>query len=588
MKNRTLLEGLEKRILLDTVTETVTVGPLPPSTPATTFTVNKFDDQGGTRRLLSVRLDIVLQSTGGGTGLENEGPGTGSATVTIGTDVDVERDSENHGDATWDLQLSATESQSRAVVAPDSDAAPDYLYPNDDDSVVVIGTTSSDQDSKTWTNTADLLAFIGSGQIAFYYDSDPNNSSVHTIGGGIVNTVTVQAAQFLLTVTIVYTFDQPVLEVTKGVIATDGPGSFTRPAGPVAFTAPGSAGVRFSGTIGSADLDLTTVDADMAWSKPTDLVSFGIVVENVGGGSNGAYDVRLRDTLPQGFSIPAGGLNLTVTDGTGAAIAYTTIGTGLFDPAGGIELTDPGPTAGAGAAGALDPSDAAAGRNLVVLTYDLEIDHNVFLFPHPTVYRELVNTVTVYNYAGLEGGTDLSVTDLRDPARVTLMRYGGDDGGDDDWSGLGPWRPQEQFQTRVLQPMYSGTAQPGSTLSVDLYNARGELIGSRDTVVDAGGNWAASLYDVAMADQPHSVVLRQSYTGYTPLAQAGFNLRPYYSPAFQGGTYVSEALTVENVVGKRSLAGFHDMFAAAAHPLSLSWPTYNYEMLAVSGVPSAV
>jgi len=587
VKKRTLLEGLEKRILLDTVTETVTVGPLPPSTPSGTFQVNQFDNQGGARRLISVSVDVVLQSQGGATGLENEGAGTGSATVSIGTDVDLERDSENHADATWDVQLSATESQSRAVVAPDSDAAPDYLYPNDDDSVVVVGTTSADQDSTAWTNAADTTPFIGSGTVTFYYEPSPNNSSVHTIGIGTVNTITAQATQFSMTITVTYEYDLPVLEVRKGVIATDGPGKFTRAAGPVDFTAPGSAGTRFAGTIGSTDLDLQPVNSNMMWSDPTDLVSFGITIENVGGGPNGAYDVRLRDTLPRGFSIPAGGLNLTVTDGTGAAVAYTTIGAGLFDPAGGIELTDPGPTAGAGAAGVLDPSDAAAGRNLVVLTYDLEIDRNVFQVPHPTTYRQLVNTVTVYNYAGVEGGADLSVTDLHDPARVTLIRYGGDTDGHD-WSGLGPWRPREQAQTRVVQPMYSGTGQPGSTLSVNLYNARGELIGTRDTVVDAGGNWMASFYDTAMTDQPHSVSLRQSFAGYTTLGDAGYNLRPYFAPAFDGGTYVSQALTVVNVASNRSLIGFRDMFAAAAHPISLSWQPYNYELLALSGVPSAV
>ena len=585
MKTRTLFEGLEKRILLDTVTETITIGPLSPSTPATTFTVAKFDDQGGTRRLLSVSLDIELVSRGGATGLENEGPGTGSATVSIGTDVNMERDSENHGDAVWDVELSATESETRLVIAPDSDAGANYLYPDDDDSVVVVGTVASDSDAKSWTDAADLIDFTGAGQIAFYYESFPNNSTVHTIGSGRVDGVTVQADSFTLTVVVVYTFDTPVLEVKKGVIATDGPGNFTRTPGPVDFTHPGSAGTRFSGTIGSTDLDLLPIDSDMVWSDPTDLVSFGIVIENVGGGTNGVYDIELRDTLPRGFSIPSGGLNLTVTDGTGAAVAYAIIGSGLFDPAGGIELTDPGPTAGAGAGGVLDPSDAAAGRNLVVLTYDLEIDSCVFQKPTSSFFRELVNTVTVYNYAGSEGGTDLSVTDLEDPARVTLIRFVGGNG--DDSSYFSTFRPQEPRPFLPIQPIYSGTAQPGSTMTVDLYNAQGELIGSRATVVDAGGNWMTSFYDTNVRAEPHTVSLRQSHTGYTPLDSAGYNTRGYYGPAFQGGTFVSEALTVQDVVGRRSMNGFRDMYAAAANPISLSWQTYNYELLALSGVPGA-
>jgi uncharacterized repeat protein (TIGR01451 family) len=453
--------------------------------------------------------------------------------------------------------------------------------------VVVVGTTSGDNDNTTWTAAADTGPFIGPGTITFYYEPSPNNSSSHTIGIGTVNTVTAQATQFTMTIIVVYDYDEPVLEVKKGVIATDGPGRFTRVAGPAMFTAPGSAGVRFSGTIDSAGLNAHPVNSDMLWSEPGDLVSFGIVIENVGGGPDGAFDVQLRDTLPQGFSIPPGGLNLTVTDGTGAAMAYTTIGSGLFDAAGGIELTDPGPTGGAGADGALDPSSAAAGRNLVVLTYDLEIDADIFQQPPPSVFRQLINTVTVYNYAGTEGGTDLSVPDLRDPAWVTLMRFI-EFNGDEDWSSLGPHEPQEQQQFGTLQPMYSGTAQPGSTLSVNLYNAQGELIGSRDAVADAGGNWMVSFYDTNVRAEPHSVSLRQSFPGYSPLADAGYNLRAYYSPAFQGGTFVSEALTVQNVVGKRSLNGFRAMFAAAAHPVSLGWRPSGYELLPLSSVPSAV
>jgi len=146
-------------------------------------------------------------------------------------------------------------------------------------------------------------------------------------------------------------------------------------------------------------------------------------------------------------------------------------------------------------------------------------------------------------------------------------------------------RPEE----RAFQPFYSGTAEPGSTLSVDLYDSYGDLLGSQSTVVDAAGNWIASFYDVAMTDRPHSLVLRQTYAGYTPFADAGYNLRRYFSPALLGGAYASEYLTVENVLGKR--AAFHSVdavYSATVQPISMGWHMYSFELLPQSATPAGI
>ena len=115
-----------------------------------------------------------------------------------------------------------------------------------------------------------------------------------------------------------FTFTRPDLEITKGVVATDAAGAtFSGAVGPTTFSAPGTAGARFSGTITSADLDTTPIDANLNDIDAGDRVTFAIVVENVGSGANGAFDVTILDTLPTGFAIPGGGLNLSVTDGDG-------------------------------------------------------------------------------------------------------------------------------------------------------------------------------------------------------------------------------------------------------------------------------
>ncbi len=208
-----------------------------------------------------------------------------------------------------------------------------------------------------------------------------------------------------------FTYEQAELNISKGVIATDrGDATFTATAGPVSFSAPGTVGFRGSASFDSTDLDTTPINANLTGIDAGDTVSFAIVIENTGTLDRGAFDVVFRDTLPPGFGEPAGGYNLSVTDANGAAIGFNTLGTGLFDPAGGIELVDPSGTQGALASA----EEGAAGANIAIITYDLVALDAVE--PDET----LTNVATVTNYASREGGTDhVPGDDLTDDASVT-------------------------------------------------------------------------------------------------------------------------------------------------------------------------
>ncbi|MFN6252159.1 MAG: isopeptide-forming domain-containing fimbrial protein [Acetobacteraceae bacterium] len=210
------------------------------------------------------------------------------------------------------------------------------------------------------------------------------------------------------------TLTEPNLAITKGVIQTDNNGgTFTlAQQGPVTFSEPGEIGNRFTGTINSTNLASKPINSDLNNIDGRDLVSFAIVVENKGSGSGGAFDVKITDTMPVGFSIPTlgPGLNLRVTDGAGNAIAIedpSNAATNLFSMTG-IKLVD-------GTTGALKPYDPTNGQNIVVITYDLLSDN----FVQPK--QEMKNTATVISYAAREGGTNY--TDERgkpkDDATVT-------------------------------------------------------------------------------------------------------------------------------------------------------------------------
>ena len=202
-----------------------------------------------------------------------------------------------------------------------------------------------------------------------------------------------------------FTLLEPFLSVRKGLIATDqAAGAFT-PAttGPVSFAAPGTPGARFTPPIETNGIDASPIDSNLSGVDADDLVSFAITIENQGSSPSGAFDIVITDTLQPGFVIPAGGLNLTVTRGDGSAVAYTGLGGGpdalpgtpddLFGA--GLELTDPG--LGVGVCEAHTPT---GGRNIIVITYDLEVD------PSAEPGQVIINTAEVTNYAGEEGGPD--------------------------------------------------------------------------------------------------------------------------------------------------------------------------------------
>lgn len=198
---------------------------------------------------------------------------------------------------------------------------------------------------------------------------------------------------------------RPLLITRKGVIGSTGAGTLNPPvAGPVAFTPPGSAGTRFAGTIGSNGLAANDVNSDLDMAAAGETVSFAIVIENVG--NQGAFDVVVKDFLPAGFTLPPGGLNLTVTRGDGTPLDYRPVGSGainvnpeeLFNI--GLEIVDPG---GQPACQTFHPAN---GTNIIVITYDLTVPATL------PGGQTLTNAATLLNFAPAEITAQNQVVDI--------------------------------------------------------------------------------------------------------------------------------------------------------------------------------
>ncbi|MGD8604025.1 MAG: hypothetical protein PVF49_05565, partial [Anaerolineales bacterium] len=220
----------------------------------------------------------------------------------------------------------------------------------------------------------------------------------------------------------------PVLKVTKGVIYTDHPSppAAYNPAsnGPVSFTAPGSS-PRWSGIINSNGLSSLPIDSDLSGVDAADIVTFAVVIENIGHSASGAFDIRVEDTIPDGFEIPAGGLNLQVHRGDGSALSYSPLGPNFSaedffinrdlygaGAGNGLEISDPG------VVGACASTDPTSGENIVVITYDLQISPDIAPLSQQT------NTATIVQYASTEGGpnfVDAGDRSNSDDATVTAL-----------------------------------------------------------------------------------------------------------------------------------------------------------------------
>jgi large repetitive protein len=207
----------------------------------------------------------------------------------------------------------------------------------------------------------------------------------------------------------------PDIKLTKGVVATSNSASIFTPTNPspIAFNSPGSSTCnagnhRFSGTINSTNLATTPINSDLSNVDANDLTTFAITLENTGKSPRGAFDLKIKDNLPSGFTLPSGGINLCLTRGDGTVLAYTPVNSGDTNPffQSGIEITDIDANNGS-----IDDYNATNGANIIIASYDLQLSSTTQ--PNTTIE----NTATLFNYTGSDGGSanfvpNNSVTDI--------------------------------------------------------------------------------------------------------------------------------------------------------------------------------
>ncbi|CAN5758103.1 hypothetical protein BH11VER1_BH11VER1_25340 [soil metagenome] len=148
--------------------------------------------------------------------------------------------------------------------------------------------------------------------------------------------------------------------------------------------------------------------------------------------------------------------------------------------------------------------------------------------------------------------------------------------------------PKEGIEPMLpIMPMYSGHAEPGSTIVVEIRNIRGVTIGTETVMADAGGNWLAKFASNVVYDTPTKVTYTVTRPTYSEGSENAFNMRTFFSPAINPSHFFSEKYDVNTVLSEAAANRMEIMQKGNEGSQSFDWNSFNYEFLAEPGVPSS-
>jgi uncharacterized repeat protein (TIGR01451 family) len=141
-------------------------------------------------------------------------------------------------------------------------------------------------------------------------------------------------------------------------------------------------------------------------------------------------------------------------------------------------------------------------------------------------------------------------------------------------------RPIERvLQPLPVDPIFSGLAEPGTTLSLKIYDDEGNVVGERQVVADSGGNWLATFPNTVIWKHPHRMDVEQTAPIQTDVQQLdGFNMRRYYHPASHHSLFFTERDTVSSVMRNSAYETIDSMHEANNHPLTVGWRSHLYQL----------
>jgi uncharacterized repeat protein (TIGR01451 family) len=320
-------------------------------------------------------------------------------------------------------------------------------------------------------------------------------------------------------------------------------------------------------------LDVTKV-ADKKIVATNQIVTYTVTVTV----AEGTTTVILDDTMPVGLEFVPNSALLNLPAG------WTITG---FNPDSVdqiLTITNPGNVDGA----------ATLDVDSFTLTYKARVQSAAETPGENRIILPMINDLDASADLNNDGDTtDGGERDLDNQATVTGIRYLYDgfnnfaqpEGEDEEWWHVGKI---DVYRDAILPiaPIYSGAAEPGSTLEVVIYAANGNVVGRQTVIVDTGGSWMASFAGTKMREYPQSVVITQTPASSASEQGGGYNMRPYYATAINAGHFFREQLNVTRISTQTASNTVDALTDALENPLEFGESASAYETIAVPGHPS--
>ena len=132
-----------------------------------------------------------------------------------------------------------------------------------------------------------------------------------------------------------------------------------------------------------------------------------------------------------------------------------------------------------------------------------------------------------------------------------------------------------------IAPIFSGLAEPGTTLQLRILDAIGNEVTSRTVMADAAGNWMGNLPGAIVPTDTYRIEVRQTPGIQNSFVTGGHNLRLYFHPTSQHDLYFREDITSQSVMRGNVANSLAAVSESNNHPLLFGWNRHAYE-LAVS------
>ena len=137
-----------------------------------------------------------------------------------------------------------------------------------------------------------------------------------------------------------------------------------------------------------------------------------------------------------------------------------------------------------------------------------------------------------------------------------------------------------------VSPIYTGLAEPGTTLTLDIYDSQGNQVGSQTIMADTAGNWLANFAGTLLKELPHNKAIGQTSSLHNNSSPGLFNMRTYFNPSFTGLVFSSTQLDVETIFAHMPSTVMESIIMSNNQSQDLGWNNFHgYEFNTTSTNP---